>query len=216
MTYTNMSAQKRNAFGIVAASASSLLAVMFLLPSLANAAFLSQQLDIGMTNSDVTSLQAFLSTKGSLYPEAIVNGHYGPLTAAAVSRFQTANGLPAVGRVGPQTLAAINAQMDGGISTNTGGDDSAPIIYPETVSTSPTSATISWTTSEAAHDRVMYAATWPFLYSTAASVTSTNFGSTANITLPSLQSHTTYYYVLESIDGSGNIMWTVGKPLLTQ
>lgn len=176
---------------------------------------LSRQLNIGATGSDVSSLQQFLAQSPSIYPEGLVTGYYGSLTAAAVTRWQTAHGIDAVGRVGPLTLAAINAQMNGGVSTG-GNDVSAPTIYPETVSTSSNSATISWTTSEGARDRVMYGTTWPFLYSTAPSVSSPGFGSTANITIPGLQPHTTYYYVLESIDASGNIMWTVAKPLTTQ
>jgi len=195
----------------------SFLALVLALPFQAQAAFLTQQLDLGMTNADVTSLQTFLAADSTIYPEGIVSGYFGPLTAAAVSRFQTANGLSSVGRVGPLTLATINAQMGGGGAGTGGGSDvSAPIIYPETVSVTPNSATISWTVNEAAKSRVTFGTTRPFLYSTAPSVSTSGFGSTASITLTGLQSHGTYYYVLESVDGAGNIAWTVSKPLTTQ
>jgi peptidoglycan hydrolase-like protein with peptidoglycan-binding domain len=187
---------------------------LLLLPAGAHAAQITRQLDLGMSNADVTSLQTFLASDSSIYPSGTISGYFGSLTAAAVSRFQKANGLAAVGRVGPQTLALINSQMSG-YSGGTGADVSAPIINPETVTMASTSATITWATSEAAHDRVMYGTTWPFLYATAPSVSGTSLSPTANITISGLQSHTTYYYVLESIDTSGNVMWTVGKPMTT-
>lgn len=192
-----------------------LLALAFILPLNANAALLTRQLDLGMTNSDVTSLQTFLAANTTIYPEGIVSGYFGELTAAAVSRFQTANGLAAVGRVGPLTLAAINTQMGGAVPV-TGADVWAPTIYPETVTVGQNSATISWTTSDAARSRVMYGTSWPFLYAVAPSVSSAGFNATSNITLNGLQPKTTYYYVLESVDGPGNIMWTVAKSFMTQ
>ncbi len=207
---------KRTPFAFAALFMVPLLTIAFALPLETNAALLTQQLDLGMTNSDVTSLQTFLATNSALYPEKIISGYFGELTAAAVSRFQTANGLPPVGRVGPQTLALINAAMTGQPSPGTGADVWAPTIYPESLSTGTNSATISWTTSDAARSRVMYGTSWPFLYALAPSVSSAGYNATSNITLNGLQSRTTYYYVLESIDGSGNIMWTVPKSFMTQ
>lgn len=206
-----------NVFRTLAQGAKAIIALslfVFVFVPGAHAALLTQQLDFGMRNADVTSLQTFLAANPSLYPQGIVSGYFGSLTRAAVARFQTANGLPAVGRVGPLTLAAINAQMGGSVSTPT-GDVSAPLIFPETVTKTGNSATISWTTSEAARSRVMYGNSWPFLYSTAPSASASGFNSTANITLTGLQPNSTYYYVLESIDASGNVMWTVGKPVVT-
>jgi len=211
----NINTLLKGNIAFVAFFATTFLSIVFTLPLQAHAAVISQQLELGMTNSDVTSLQTFLATNSTIYPEGIVSGYFGSLTASAVSRFQTANGLSAVGRVGPQTLALINSQMGGGSSSNT-GDVSAPIINPETVSTGSNSATIAWTTNEGARDRVMYATYWPFLYATASSVSATGFGSATSINLSGLQSHTRYYYVLESIDSSGNLQWAIGHSLLTQ
>lgn len=210
------SVQTHTMFKRAAITAASVLAIALVFPFQASAAMLSQQLDLGESNGDVTTLQMFLANNTSFYPEALVTGYYGNLTFAAVSRFQTANNLASVGRVGPQTLAAINGQIGGGTVTGVGSDVSAPIIYPETLSTGPNSAVISWTMNEAAKSRVMYGTTWPFLYATAPSVVSNTFSTTASITLSGLQSHTTYYYVRESVDLSGNVTWTVGKPLTTQ
>ncbi len=197
-------------FGIFAALALSL----FTGARSAHAMLLTQELDLGMTNSDVSALQGFLATNSAFYPQGIISGYFGNLTAAAVSRFQIANGLPAVGRVGARTLAIINAQVANGVTTG-GTDDSAPIIYPESVSVGTNWANVSWATSEAARSRVMYATFWPFLYATASSVSGPGLASTANITLPNLAPHTMYYYVRESIDATGNIMWTTKNTFWT-
>lgn len=209
---TIISTQTRIVSALTTISAAAILALALILPSHTNAALLTQELELGSTGAQVTALQTFLSNDSALYPEGLVTGYFGPLTEAAVKRYQTRNGITAVGRVGPVTLASINA------NSGTGGSDDvfAPTIYPEAVSVSSNSATISWTVGEAAKNRVMYGTSWPFLYSSAPSVSSNTFGSTANITLSGLQSHTTYYYVLESIDGPGNIMWTVAKSFRTQ
>lgn len=203
--------------GVATLFATSLLAIVFILPYQANAALLTQQLDLGDSNQDVSSLQAFLATNSSIYPEGLVTGYFGQLTFRAVARYQAANGLPSVGRVGPQTLSLINSQMagGGGGGGSTTGDISAPIIYPENVKIATTTATISWTTNEAARSRVMYGTSWPFLFSTAPSISANGYGSTASITLGGLQSKATYHYVLESIDASGNVSWTTHRTITT-
>ncbi len=175
---------------------------------------LYRQLDIGSSGSDVSALQTFLAQDSSIYPQGLVTGYYGQLTAAAVARWQTKNGIAAVGHVGPITLAALQAKMGdtgGGVSTGT----AAPILSPEIVSTTSTSATFTWASNVSAYPRVMYGTTWPFLYATAPSVTGT-YGTAQSVTITGLQPSTTYYYVLESKDASGNYSWTIGKPFTTQ
>ena len=206
---------RRNANILATVLGASVIGLAFVLPAVASAALLTQQLDPGDQNADVTSLQTFLSATPAWYPSGLVTGYYGALTTAGVSAFQTANNLPVVGRVGPQTLAAINAQMGGTVSSGTSGDVYAPIMTPETVTASTNSFTVSWTTNENASDRVMFATSWPFLYATAASVSANGFGTTGNITVTGLQPNTTYYYVNQSTDSSGNFQETIGKPVKT-
>lgn len=60
----------------------------------------------GDSGSDVTELQQVLAQQG--YFTGTPNGHYGPMTTAAVKKFQAAQGLAKLGYVGPGTRAALN------------------------------------------------------------------------------------------------------------
>lgn len=60
-------------------------------------------------SQSVATLQAALTSLG--YAAGTPDGSYGPATVAAVTAFQTANGLPADGVAGPATLAAINTAL---------------------------------------------------------------------------------------------------------
>jgi len=174
----------------------------------AQTATLSRTLAVGASGSDVTALQTYLASDPSIYPEGLVTGYYGALTSAAVARFQASVGLPQVGNVGPLTLAAINQRIGGG------ADDSAPILMPETVSATRTSATIVWATNEPASSRVMYASTRPFLYSSAFSTVGLS-GISHSVTLANLSPGQVYYYTVESADPSGNDSVTLQKQFST-
>ncbi|KKW23817.1 MAG: NLP/P60 protein [Candidatus Kaiserbacteria bacterium GW2011_GWC2_52_8b] len=194
-------------------SLAAFFATLMVVPFLASAAtVISIQLDPGMTNSDVSALQTFLAKDSSIYPEGLVTGFFGPLTEAAVIRYQTAHGISPVGRVGPVTLASIN-----GLGGTGGSDDvNAPITSGVMASANLTSAMITWSNNEPVFGRVMYATSWPFLYSNAPSVTSSSgFSSAQAVTLGGLQSHTTYHYVVESTDVAGNLTWTIGNTFTT-
>ncbi len=120
----------------------------------------TQSMDIGSQGSQVTALQSFLSTKTAHYPEGLVTGYYGPLTAAAVMRFQCAEEIvcsgsaatTGYGRVGPITLTQLNLRASG----NIGADVSAPYISGIVTVMSSTSATISFVTNELSMSKVVY------------------------------------------------------------
>lgn len=68
--------------------------------------FFTRELERGSTGDDVIELQKILISEGHLTGEP--TGFFGPLTEAAVMKYQAVRGLPQVGRVGPQTLAFLN------------------------------------------------------------------------------------------------------------
>jgi peptidoglycan hydrolase-like protein with peptidoglycan-binding domain len=205
---------KTNRVGAMIIMSTTAMATLLGLPFLAQAATFTRQIDLGMSGSDVTALQQFLAADPTLYPEGSVTGYFGPLTAAAVGRYQTKNGLSSVGRVGPSTLALLNGTS---ISVGLGsGDVSAPILGAETVVTGRTSATFTWYTNEPATANVRYGYNWPFLLDSAPSVTSTGGPSTyQTVTVTGLNPMSSYFYVISSTDQSGNVNQTVGKQFIT-
>jgi peptidoglycan hydrolase-like protein with peptidoglycan-binding domain len=73
---------------------------------------LIRNLKQGMSGEDVSALQAILAADPTLYPEGLVSGFYGALTARAVAKFQSKHGFEAVGFVGPKTLKKLNEEFD--------------------------------------------------------------------------------------------------------
>jgi peptidoglycan hydrolase-like protein with peptidoglycan-binding domain len=69
----------------------------------------TQTLAPGNTGAQVTILQRALAALGFL--AGTPDGDYGPATQTAVARFQASKGLPQLGIVGPQTLAALQQAL---------------------------------------------------------------------------------------------------------
>lgn len=175
---------------------------------------ITAQLDLGATGTNVTNLQQFLAADATLYPQGLVTGYYGSLTAAAVSRFQARYGFDQVGRVGPLTLAKINSLMAGGsVSTTL----TAPQLYSITQGQTSNSVTFNWLTDENANGRVFYN-TSPVQFNEGdinsvgfrattgmTALMDNNFTTSHSVTLSNLQPNTTYYYTLVSKDLNGNV-----------
>lgn len=68
----------------------------------ASAAGFTQNLTVGSTGAEVTQLQTTLGVTP-------VTGYFGPITKAAVVKYQIANNISGTGYVGPLTRAALNA-----------------------------------------------------------------------------------------------------------
>jgi peptidoglycan hydrolase-like protein with peptidoglycan-binding domain len=68
----------------------------------------SRYLYFGMSGEDVAQLQQFLKDRGH-YTYPTITGYFGGATKAAVAAFQKANGIEALGGVGPLTQAKIHA-----------------------------------------------------------------------------------------------------------
>ncbi len=77
----------------------------------------ARDLSAGSTGNDVTQLQQALAASG--FYSGPITGYFGPLTASAVSAFQGARGLQAVGRVGPQTRSLLNQGQTAAPSVST-------------------------------------------------------------------------------------------------
>ena len=189
----------------------------------AQSVLFTQSMDIGSQGSQVTALQTFLSTRTAHYPEGLVTGYYGPLTAAAIMRFQCAeeivcSGTPATtgyGRVGPITLAQLNLVASGSV----GVDVSAPYISGVVTVISSTTATISFGTNELSLGKVSYSTLPMTVFEAAgpgfAPVTGgtvvqadASFRSAHSITLSGLTPNTTYSYVIHATDSRGNLSIT--------
>lgn len=68
----------------------------------------AQNLRRGASGNDVKRLQEFLKETPEIYPAGLVTGRFGPLTEAAVKRFQAKNGILETGVVGPLTRSKLN------------------------------------------------------------------------------------------------------------
>lgn len=178
-------------------------------------------LDLGDRNAQVTELQTYLATNASIYPERLVTGYFGPLTQAAVQRFQAAQGIVSqgtpsttgYGRVGPLTMARINALMGSGVGQSW---DTVPNLSNSGVSFTNTTATFTWATNEPTQGQV-YWSTSPIQFDEATGPRQMPFVSGAlafdagglqtnhTVTVSNLQANTTYYYLIRSIDSGGNM-----------
>lgn len=193
-----------------------LVTTLTLSVSAASYSQITSQLDVGSRGENVTSLQIFLATNPSIYPEGLVTGYYGPLTAAAVKRFQGQYGIAQVGRVGPLTMTKINNLIVNGGWGGT-ADISGPQFYSVNRSVTSNSVTFSWTTNENATAKVFYYTDW--IKMNEGDINSVGFGAingwtavndgvartSQQITINGLQSNTTYHYVVVSTDTSGNV-----------
>lgn len=192
-----------------------LLSTAIFKPHIGNAqAVIGSTLSVGSSGADVTSLQQFLAESPSIYPEGLVTGYYGLLTRAAVTRLQIAYNIDPVGQVGPITRNLINNIINSGKHL----DVNAPIIMNFAISTSGTTATLSWNTNQPATGEVYYgvnslsstetAANFVPPYISGQVVANSSYGNSQQVTLTGLTSGTTYHYIAESVDQSGNVMVT--------
>ncbi len=225
MTKT-MTVFQRNILNVAAIFAASLLGLVlglvFLFPPQAHAATLNNQMAVGSSNADVTSLQTFLATNPLVYPAGLVTGFYGPLTRNAVAQFQIAYGLPPVGNVGPLTLARINGIM----ASENPLDVSAPYMTPIQITKNTGIATLSWTTSERTRGVIFYSSSPVVSYevstalidpmTTGTPVSDQNINTSHAITLTGLQSGQIYYYIAHSTDLTGNVTVTLAGSFYAQ
>ncbi len=206
------------------------IVLVFLAPRLTSAA-ISSSLDLGARGPQVTELQTYLATNASIYPEGLVTGYFGPLTQAAVQRFQAAqnivsSGSPSTtgyGRVGPMTIARLAVLMGGGSNVSW---DTVPVQSAVSEQHTNTTATFTWTTNEPTQGQV-YWSTQPIQSDEATGPRQTPYVSgtlaadagglqtSHTVTVSNLQTNTTYYYLVRSIDSVGNITMILPRSFQT-
>lgn len=183
----------------------------------------TSQMHPGDNNSQVQELQSLLATNSFIYPQGITSGYFGSLTQAAVGQFQLNYNLPAVGAVGPLTLAALNNV----IAAGNGLDIFAPIISNVNVqSMNTTSSVVNWTTDTPAQGKVFYSsaplqesdaqAAFTAPYISGSSVQSNgNYQNSQSVAVDGLTPNTMYYYVIMATDPAGNVSVTNQGTFLT-
>ncbi len=221
MTTKNLSfgMQALVAFGTVIMAA---LLFYIALPFAAKAATpLTGYVGIGSNGSNVSNLQAYLATNPDIYPSGKVTGHFGPLTMAAVQQLQAHYDIAQVGRVGPVTLATLNSLINAGL----GLDLRSALILAFGAQPGANTATVNWSTDTSASGRVYYSTSplqmieatrgrsAPIISGSVASAA--NFSTSQSVTLSNLQPSTTYYYVIMTMDASGNVSVTTQQTFRT-
>lgn len=67
----------------------------------------------GLTGDDIKTLQAVLAVDPTIYPEGLITGYFGRLTAQAVKRFQKKHGIEdELGKIARKTLERLNKELD--------------------------------------------------------------------------------------------------------
>ena len=201
-------------------------ALFVLLFGIQNAqAAITNHLDLGDKGSDVSQVQAYLAQNASIYPAGLVTGYFGPLTVAAVEKFQTAQGIvssgsPATtgyGRVGAQTMARLNVLMGSGSPQVSW--DTVPVLSSPFVQATNNGANFSWSSNEPTQGHLYYSVSplitneatgplqQPYISGTFA-LDDGGFQINHNLSIQNLQSNTPYYFVTRGVDGAGNVTMT--------
>ena len=171
---------------------------------------------LGAQGVDVTNLQTFLASNNVVYPQALVTGHFGPLTEEAVEQFQIGYGLPLTESVDAQTMQVINNLINSGKSI----DVNAPVMSAVSVAVTNQTATLSWNNSEIVTSKVFYSASPIGIFELPQAkvepliggqvFVDSSLGFSKAVVLQGLQPSTLYYYVAEAVDAAGNV--TVALP----
>lgn len=215
-----------------------LLSFAFTTVASAQTAFvpIASSADLGSRGTNVTNIQTFLASNPAFYPEGLITGYYGPLTAAAVRRFQVfygivSSGTPSTtgfGRVGPATMARMNALIATGGSGSQTGSLRAPSIFNLNHTHTANSATFTFNTDEPTMARVVYG-TNPLMFNEGdinsngfgaiggSSVNSSlGMGTSHSIVVSNLTANTNYYFTVVATDADGNVsVWGPNNAIRT-
>ncbi|MEK7654438.1 MAG: peptidoglycan-binding protein [Patescibacteria group bacterium] len=91
---------------------------------------LAQILRFGTRSTEVEDLQKLLKQSPEIYPEGLVTGYFGPLTEAAIKRFNEKNGIKSVVVVGQDIQANVTELKESNNTVkNSGADVSESTIF---------------------------------------------------------------------------------------
>jgi len=114
---------------------------------------------------------------------------------------------------GVRPIVPTCQKLPEGISNKIEG--SAVISAVATANLTAGSATISWTTNEAATSKVYYSAATPVNLSTSLTVSDNAYVTAHSLNLVNLSANTTYYFVVESRDTDGNVSVSAESSFMT-
>ncbi len=142
--------------------------------------------------------------------------NYG-MTASQGSPFSTSHSIVLTGLSASTTyhLQVTSADHKGNTATSSNitfttatgvvVDSVAPTIQGASVNNlASTSASIVWATNEAANSKVYFGTTTPLVLASSTTASDAAFMLNHSLTLSALTASTTYYYVVESVDATGN------------
>lgn len=196
---------------------------------------LSRTLSLGASGKDVLSLQRYLSSDASIYPEGTASGYFGALTERAVKRFQVkygvvSSGSPSTtgyGAVGPRTRALLlekscgisipDVDGEGGVARCAISSDKSAVLANQPVTVSWNSANAAYAIDNTSGERVELRGSKVFYPAVASTYTYSFFGGT--VSLPAVCSVRVTIATTDSVPGStpstsrGQVAPTPATPL---
>lgn len=185
-------------------------AVAPVISSIAVGSITSTGASISWTTNELSSSKVYLSTTSPVSTSSaswtdgnLLASHTAPLTALATNTTYYF----VLQATDASTNTTYSAQ--GTFTTSVAPDVTAPVItLYSAVPTGSTTASVSWSTNEAASSRVYYSTTSPTNLATAPSVFDATLLTVRGVNLSGLTASTTYYVVAESRDAANNVSTT--------
>ncbi len=99
----------------------------------------------------------------------------------------------------------LTVSPDVSFTTSAPADVTAPVISGISATVGSTTAGINWTTNENANSKIYFGTVTPLVLGSASTLANASLVTAHTLSLSSLSASTTYYYVVESTDGSSNV-----------
>ena len=166
----------------------------------------------GLTSATVTWTTNELSNSKVLFGTTTAYG-----STATNASFVTGHSVPLSGLTGStlyhfrveSTDASGNTATSSDMTFTTGTPDTtAPAISGISILIGSTTSTVLWSTNESATGKVYFGTATPFVLGSASSVSTSTLSTGHSLSLTGLTASTTYSYVIESADSSGNTATT--------